>query len=205
MKDSKPKAELKIANAGVPQSLVTLWAIVYPPTPEPEVVPHAVSELASKIRDWMGCDKARTPMNRTFATWRTRSPQKIIDIIRWLDNPDTQQLFNASGAYGARTDLVNALVKILSGEKAHAAFGQNRNKGRPRLPGFTRSRDAALYAEYLFRIKGYPSDDATYVAVETFNAREELVKAERIPLTAVSDLDIDAQAKFSCSKHGIIP
>jgi hypothetical protein len=205
MKNLKQNSVPGPANANVPQPLVALWAIVDPQPSEPEVIPHAVSELATKIRDWMGCDKSRRSMNRTFATWRTRSGQKITDIIQWLNSPNTQQIFNASGAYGARIELVNALSKILSGEVAHAAFGQNKNKGRPRLPGFSRAYDAALYAEYLFRIKNYPSDDATFVAAETFNAREELVKSERTHLAIISDLDVAAQAQLSCHKHGIIP
>lgn len=203
MRNLKQDSTLTTANAGVPHPLATLWALVDPQPSAPEVVSNAVYELAKKIRDWMECDRARTPMNRTFATWRTRSPQKIRDIIQWLNSPNTQELFNASGAYGARIDLVNALTTILSGEKAHVAFGQNRNKGRPRLPGFTRAHDAALYAEYLTRIKGFTFNEATFVAVKTFDAREELVKAERINLNAIRDNDVFAQAQLSCYKHVI--
>ncbi|ODT79978.1 MAG: hypothetical protein ABS69_06935 [Nitrosomonadales bacterium SCN 54-20] len=204
MKKSKQKAELRIANAGVPQSLVTLWAIVDPKVAESEDVPTAVSELATKIREWMECNKARTTMNRSFATLRTRG-EKIEEIIRWLNDAVTSQVFIKSGGYGAHAELCVALNSILSGEKAHAAFGQNQNKGRPRSPGFSRAHDAALYAEYLTRLKGHTFKDATFVASETFDAREDSVELERRKLAGIDDLSIKEMALDSCRKHSITP
>jgi hypothetical protein len=204
MKKSKQKAELRIANAGVPQSLVTLWSIVDSQPSECEVIPDVVIELAQKIRTWMECDKARTTMNRSFATLRTRG-EKIEEIIRWLNDPVTSEVFKKSGSYGAHVELCVALNSILSGEKAHAAFGQNQNKGRPRSPGFSRAHDAASYAEYLTRLKGHTFKDATFVASETFDARKDSVELERRKLAGIDDLSIKEMALDSCRKHSITP
>jgi hypothetical protein len=202
MKSAKQNTELRIANAGVPQPLVALWSIV--DSQPSKAVPDVVIELTQKIRIWMECGKARTPMNRSFATLRTRG-EKIEEIIRWLNDPVTSEVFKKSGSYGAHVELCVALNSILSGEKAHAAFGQNQNKGRPRSPGFSRAHDAALYAEYLTRLKRHTFKDATFVASETFDARKELVQSKRINLSGVSDNDIAAQAQLSCHKNGVTP
>lgn len=197
----KTGTQLLPLNARVPPSLVTLWALATEDVTQP--APDEVLQLAEKIRQWVETDDARTVMNRTFATIRTRSPQKITSIISWLEQPDVRDLFSRSGAYGARIKLHTALNSIIAGQTAHAAFGMDENTGRPPLPGFSRAFDAAIYAEYKIRNANHTPTDAVFNAAEIFGARKELVEKCRAELPPMRDADIQDMADHSCLKYGV--
>ena len=188
-------------SARVPGSLVAFWAIVT--SEQSKSTPVEVLHLAEKIRLWVAAKNARTAMNRAFATLRTRSPQKIIAIILWLEQPSVGNLFSRYGAFGMRAELHTALNSIIDSKKAHVAFGQNKNVGRPPVPGFSRAFDAAIYAEYKIRNENLTTDDAIFNASEVFEARKELVAKLQASLATFGDFDIQEMYFVSCRKHGI--
>ncbi len=192
-------------NSRVPQSLV-LFLFFETSTPAEKMphIPDEVVKLTRNIQKWIATKNARTPINKSFATLRTKSPQKLTSIITWLEQPDVCHLFSSGGAFGAREEILAALKSILAGKTAHAAFGMSENNGRPPNLGFSRALDAAFYAEYKIRFSGSSVTDALSLAAEIFDARKELVEIERQKISTVQDAEVKEMAKISCLKYGLI-
>ena len=126
-----PATELRpaahVQDKNVPKALTILWAICLD---NREFACSEIIELSLRIRHWMRIERGRSGMNRTFASWRQRSPQKLKAMIDCLNRPEAETLFALHGASAALAELRLGLDEIVAGERAEVAFA-----GRPIAAG----------------------------------------------------------------------
>jgi hypothetical protein len=117
----------------VPKALTVLWAIFLD---NRQFACTEIIELSLRIRHWMRIERGRSGMNRTFASWRVRSPAKLAAMIECLNRPEAEVLFALHGAGDVLEELRQGLADVVRGERAEIAFGPksvvgNRGEGRP--------------------------------------------------------------------------
>lgn len=126
---------------------------------------------------------ARSALNRRFSQLRRAHPQIFPVMLDWLNDVHTQKLFSSNGEHWARIKLIESVERIIKGEKPHAAFGMDQNRGAPPLFGFTKAEDAAIYAQYLHLCEGRKITDAKLEASVLFKV--EIRDIDRAKISAL--------------------
>lgn len=148
------------------------------------IVLHRIIEAVEFVVLAPGQKAARSALNRRFSRLRKAHPQMFPVMLVWLNDVHTQELFSSNGEHWARIKLIEAVERIIKGDKPHAAFGMGQNRGSPPLWGFTVAEDAAAYAQHLHLNEGMQLTDAKLSAAELFKThRRDIDRAKSPPMT----------------------
>lgn len=157
----------------LPRKVVGFWLVVDSLSRSDVDVPQEVATLAQAIRLAVlppGRDiskpsyRPKTRLNRSCAALRREHKGFFSRVLRWLKQPEIQELFARKGHSFVWHCWMKALPKLDDGELASRALGIR--AGRPRR-GFTRHHDAALFAEYLIQCMGQKPAQAEQIAMRT--------------------------------------
>lgn len=124
---------------------------------------------------------ARSALNRRFSQLRRAHPQMFPVMLDWLNDVQTQELFSSNGEHWARIKLIESVERIIKGDKPHAAFGMDQNRGAPPLWGFTVAEDAAGYAQHLHLNEGQSLFNARCNAADLLTTDERDIRRAKMP------------------------
>lgn len=144
---------------------------------------------------------AKSALNRRFSQLRRAHPQMFPVMLDWLNDVHTQELFSNNGEHWARIKLIEAVERIIKGDKPHAAFGMDQNRGAPPLWGFSKTEDAAIYAEHLRVNQKKKITKAKLDASVDIGVGVREIDRAKLPQIDANDLKI--QAGLICIKYKI--
>lgn len=120
----------------------------------------------------------RVALNRSFAALRRAG---VLTPVRdWLASGTAEQLFDSRGAYWARVRLHGAFGKIAAGSKAHQALDMG-SGGRQPSWSICKAEDAALLAQYLHVIEGWPITAAQTEAESALGVNQRDIRRATSP------------------------